>query len=155
MKFTAAALCVLLGVAGCATDQSASLDDQSVRDSSGRITIGGEVGVLRLMPGDCFILGTDEIEVVDAVPCEDAHNAEVFSILELASTHWPGSRAVAQVAEKGCVDRFRSATGHAFDPVHVAITGYAPSEQSWDDDRKVLCVVTNHDLGSVRGRVTR
>jgi hypothetical protein len=39
--------------------------------------------------------------------------------------------------------------------VHVAITGYAPSEQSWDDDRKVLCVVTNHDLGSVRGRVTK
>ena len=155
MKFAVTALCALLGVAGCASTESASLSDQSVRDSSGRITIGGEVGVLQLKPGDCFILGIDEIETVDAVPCGDVHNAEVFSILELAPTDWPGSQAIAQVAEKGCVDRFRSATGHPFDPVHVAITGYAPSERSWGDDRKVLCVVTTHDLGSVRGRVTK
>ena len=111
--------------------------------------------MLQLKPGDCFILGIDEIETVDAVPCGDVHNAEVFSILELAPTDWPGSQAIAQVTEKGCVDRFRSATGHPFDPVHVAITGYGPSERSWGDDRKVLCVVTTHDLGSVRGRVTR
>ena len=155
MKFEVVALCALLGITGCTTDRSASFGDQSVRDSSGHITSGGKVGVLRLMPGDCFILGADEIEVVDGVPCEDGHNAEVFSIFEMASTDWPGSRAVAQVAEKGCVDRFRGATGHAFDPVHVAITGYAPSERSWGDDRKVLCVVTTHDLGSVRGRVTK
>ncbi len=155
MKFAVTALCALLGAAGCASAVGVSLDDQSVRDSSGRITVGGEVGVLRLIPGDCFVLGTDEIETVDAVPCEDDHNAEVFAILELADTDWPGNKSVAQVAETGCIDRFRIATGHVFDPVHVAITGYAPSEQSWRDDRKVLCVVTAHDLGSVRGRATK
>ena len=105
--------------------------------------------------GDGCILGADESETVDAVPCEVDHNAEVFAIFELANTEWPGGRAVARVAESGCIDRFRGATGHVFDPVHVAITGYAPSERSWDDARKVLCVVTAHDLGFVRGRVTK
>ena len=155
MKFVIATLCAVLVVAGCATTSPDSFDDHSVRDLSGRITAGGEVGVLRLIPGDCFILAGNEIETVDAVPCEEDHNAEVFAVLDLVDTEWPGTQVVAQVAENGCVDRFRAATGHVFDPVHVAITAYAPSEQSWDDDRKVLCVVTTHDLGSVRGRVTK
>ena len=155
MKCAAPVLLIMLTVTGCAGSVPVSLDDDSVRDSSGHITIGGDVGVLRLLAGDCFILGADEIEIVDAVPCEVDHDAEVFAIFELANTEWPGGRAVARVAESGCVDRFRGATGHVFDPVHVAITGYAPSERSWDDDRKVLCVVAAHDLGFVRGRVTK
>jgi hypothetical protein len=36
----------------------------------------------------------------------------------------------------------------------MAITGYAPSERSWKEDRKVLCVVTAHNLALVRGQVT-
>jgi hypothetical protein len=42
-----------------------------------------------------------------------------------------------------------------FDPVHMAITGYAPSERSWKEDRRVLCVVTAHDVALVRGQVTQ
>jgi hypothetical protein len=37
----------------------------------------------------------------------------------------------------------------------MAITGFAPSERSWKDDRRVLCVVAAHDLAPVNGRVTR
>ena len=57
----------MLTVTGCAGSVPVSLDDDSVRDSSGHITIGGDVGVLRLLAGDCFILGADEIETVEDV----------------------------------------------------------------------------------------
>jgi len=139
---------------GCSEPAKLSLLDSSVRSPSGDITAAGSVGVLRLVPGDCFLVGPDEIEAVDAVPCDEDHQAEVFAIFDLADTDWPGAAAVAQVAKTGCLDRFRNATGHVFDPVHMAITGYAPSERSWKEDRKVLCVVTAHNLALVRGQVT-
>ncbi|MEC9474220.1 MAG: septum formation family protein [Actinomycetota bacterium] len=155
MKFLFCLLFLLLVGTGCDTSEELSLVDDSVRGPSGDIEVGGRVGVLRLTPGDCFLLGPDEIEAVDAVPCEHGHVAEVFAVFDLAESDWPGAAAVAQIAKSGCLDRFRNATGHKFDPVHMAITGYAPNEHSWSDDRRVLCVVTAHDLSFVKGRVTR
>ncbi len=147
-------IALLLGT-GCGENTDPSLIDDSVRNESGDIEAAGQVGVLRLLPGDCFQLGDDEIEFVDAVPCEDEHIAEVFAVFDLADSDWPGAAAVSQIAKSGCLDRFRTATGHNFDPVHMAITGYAPSERSWIDDKRVLCVVTAHDFSLVKGRVTR
>lgn len=151
-------LCCLVTVfvgSGCGEPDKLSLRDSSVRSPSGDIAVAGRVGVLRLLPGDCFLVGADEIEEVDAVPCDEDHQAEVFAVFDLADTEWPGAAAVAQVTKSGCLDRFRNATGHVFDPVHMAITGYAPSERSWKEDRRVLCVVTAHDVSLVRGQVTR
>ena len=147
-------IALLLGT-GCGENTDPSLIDDSVRNESGDIEAAGQVGVLRLLPGDCFQLGDDEIEFVDAVPCEDEHIAEVFAVFDLADSDWPGAAAVSQIAKSGCLDRFRTATGHNFDPVHMAITGYAPSERSWIDDKRVLCVVTAHDFSLVKGRGTR
>ena len=155
MRFATCCLIILCIGFGCSEPDKLSLLDGSIRSPSGQITTGGSVGVLRLSPGDCFLLGADEIEGVDAVPCADDHQAEVFAIFDLAATEWPGAASIAQIAKSGCLDRFRNATGHVFDPVHMAITGYAPSERSWKDDRRVLCVLTAHNSGLVRGQVTR
>ena len=152
--FSFLSIALLLGT-GCGGSSEPSLADGSIRNEYGNIETAGQVGVLRLVPGYCFQLGDDEIEFVDAVPCEDEHIAEVFAVFDLADSDWPGAAAVSQIAKSGCLDRFRTATGHNFDPVHMAITGYAPSERSWVDDKRVLCVVTAHDLSLVRGRVTR
>ena len=155
MRFLSFLSVALLLGTGCGGNTELSLVDDSVRDESGVIETAGQVGVLRLLPGDCFQIENDEIEFVDAVPCEEEHMAEVFAVFDLADSDWPGTSAVSQIAKSGCLDRFRTATGHNFDPVHMAITGYAPSERSWADDKRVLCVVTAHDLSLVRGRVTR
>ena len=152
--FACLSLTLLFG-AGCSENSQLALVDNSIRNELGAIESAGQVGVLRLLPGDCFQLGDEEIESVDAVPCEEKHVAEVFAVFDLANSNWPGAGAVSQLAKSGCLDRFRSATGHNFDPVHMAITGYAPSEDSWSDDKRVLCVVTTHDLGYVKGRLTR
>jgi len=155
VRFLACCLFIVFVGSSCTEPNKLSLLDGSVRSASGDITVSGRVGVLRLLPGDCFLAGADEIEAVDAVPCSDDHQAEVFAIFDLADTEWPGTAAVAQVTKNGCLDRFRGATGHVFDPVLMAITGFAPSEHSWKDDRRVLCVVAAHDLAPVNGRVTR
>ena len=155
MRFLLCCLVTVFVGSGCGEPDKLSLRDSSVRSPSGDIAVAGRVGVLRLLPGDCFLLGADEIEEVDAVPCDEDHQAEVFAVFDLADTEWPGAAAVAQVTKSGCLDRFRNATGHVFDPVHMAITGYAPSERSWKEDRRVLCVVTAHDVSLVRGQVTR
>ena len=154
MKFATCCLILLCIGVGCNGSGKLSLSDGSIRDASGQITIGGSVGVLRLSPGDCFLLGSDEIEAVDAVPCAESHQAEVFAVFDLADTEWPGSASIEQIAKSGCLDRFQNATGHLFDPVRMTITGYAPSEQSWKDDRRVLCVVAAPDFGLVRGQAT-
>ena len=155
MRFLACCLFIVCVGFGCSEPNKLSLLDSSVRSPSGDITVAGSVGVLRLVPGDCFLVGADEIETVDAVPCAEDHQAEVFAIFDLADTEWPGAAAVAQVAKSGCLDRFRNATGHVFDPVHMAITGYAPSERSWKEARRLLCVVPAHDVALVRGQVSQ
>ena len=155
MRFLLCCLVTVFVGSGCGEPDKLSLRDSSVRSPSGDIAVAGRVGVLRLLPGDCFLVGADEIEEVAAVPCDEDHQAEVFAVFDLAATEWPGAAAVAQVTKSGCLDRFRNATGHVFDPVHMAITGYAPSERSWKEDRRVLCVVTAHDVSLVRGQVTR
>ena len=154
MRFITCCFIILCIGFGCSESDKLSLLDGSTRDASGEITTGGRVGVLRLLPGDCFFIAADEIEAVDAVPCTEEHQAEVFSIFDLVETKWPGASSVAQIAKSGCLDRFQSATGRSFDPVLMTITGYAPSEESWVDDRRVLCVVAAHDFGLVRGQVT-
>ena len=154
MRFIACCFIVLCVGFGCSESDKLSLLDGSTRDASGEIVTSGRVGVLRLLPGDCFLIAADEIEAVDAVPCAEKHQAEVFSIFNLADTKWPGASLVAQIAKSSCLDRFQSATGRPFDPALMTITGYAPSEESWVDDRRVLCVVTAHNLGLVRGKIT-
>jgi len=154
VRFIACCFIVLCVGFGCSESDKLSLLDGSTRDASGEIVTSGRVGVLRLLPGDCFLIAADEIEAVDAVPCAEKHQAEVFSIFNLADTKWPGASLVAQIAKSSCLDRFQSATGRPFDPALMTITGYAPSEESWVDDRRVLCVVTAHNLGLVRGKIT-
>ena len=154
MRLTTCCFVILCVAFGCGKSDKVSLLDGSVRTPAGEITTGGSVGVLRLLPGDCFLGLIDEIEVVDAVPCAEDHQAEVFAIFNLAGTKWPGTSSVAQTAKSGCLERFRNATGLVFDPTHMIITGYAPSERSWKDDRSVLCAVTPHDSALVRGRLT-
>ena len=90
--FSFLSIALLLGT-GCGGSSEPSLADGSIRNEFGDIETAGQVGALRLVPGDCIQLGDDEIEFVDAVPCEDEHIAEVFGVFDLADSDWPGAAA--------------------------------------------------------------
>ena len=146
---------LVIALSACADGVATSFIEEAKRDESGLITEPGQVGVLRLEPGDCFFFDGDDIESVAAVPCADQHEAEVFSIFDLGDGDWPGANAVEQVAINSCLARFRPATGIDFDPTQLGVTGLAPSESSWSDDRTVICVLTAQNSGLLSGRLSR
>lgn len=147
--------CLALGVAACGTGpDNPALDRDVERDDSGRILRPGEVGVLRLQVGDCFDdPGDGPTLTVDAVPCRSPHDSEVVGIFDLPDTGWPGAQAVADESLRGCEARFARLGGDVSELDDLGLTALAPTEDSWADDRSVLCVVFTLSGDDVRGSV--
>ena len=140
---------MLLGA--CGAGARPALSDASTRDDFGRVVQAGQVGVLRLQPGDCFAASGDQIESVIAVPCANDHDAEVVAVFSMVDSAWPGATEVEAVARDGCLERFESATGFPYDASIAKLTAYAPTHISWSDDRSVICVALSADGSMVRG----
>lgn len=138
----------------CGGSERPALTDSAARDDFGRIVEPGQVGVLRLRPGDCFVAGADQIEAVAAVPCTSDHDSEVVAVFDLADSAWPGATAVEAAAREGCLERFAAATGFSYDSNIAELTAYAPTHSSWADDRSVICVALTPDGSMVRGGLT-
>jgi hypothetical protein len=155
VRLAGGALAAAVALAACGDGGRPALVDDSTRDASGRIVDAGQVGVLQLRPGDCFVSGADAIEYVAAVPCEDAHDSEVLAVFDLDDAAWPGTAAVEDAARIGCLERFEAATGFALDSGITELTAYAPTHASWTDDRSVICVAITPDGGLVHGALTR
>jgi len=91
--------------------------DDSRRDPSGELTEEQTISPLSLREGDC--VGAGEIvellregqTEVTAVPCEEPHSGEVYSVFDLADGDYPGDGEVARLSETGCVDAFRAFVG--------------------------------------------
>ena len=149
-----AAAVISATLAACGSTTRPALEDNSTRDDFGRITRAGQVGVLRLQPGDCFLAGADQIETVNAVPCTSDHDSEVVAVFDLEDTAFPGATAVQEMARQGCLERFTSATGFPYDAEIAELTAYAPTAGSWADDRSVICVALTPDGRLVRGGLT-
>ena len=144
-----------LGYAGLAGQ------DNTVRDDTGAVVEGGELGALRIRVGDCILDdGEDgEIEVVDAVPCAEQHRSEVFAAFVLGGgddAEYPGDDAVFLEAADGCYLRFEEFVGHPYESSVYNFGTITPTEDSWDhlDDREVLCTVFRFD-GSLKSGTAR
>jgi Septum formation len=125
----------------------AGLPDNAERDPSGEITRGGNVSAFDLKQGDCFDLPRPSSEVydVDGVPCDQAHDAEVFSTFSIESDDFPGQRAVIMAAQRGCTSLFGDFVGIALQKSRFEVQYLYPTERSWtaQDDREVVCAVTD------------
>jgi len=147
---------------------SDSESDETVRDTSGEVIEGGDVGITALQIGDCYQFPTGfieleeneslEFEELSVVPCTVPHDAEIFSSKVLSGTYYPGDDAFMGELSDFCFDDYQSYTGVAFydDGPHV-INLTNPSKEGWEDHgRKTLtCSVAmknGEKLGaSVRG----
>lgn len=145
-----------LGLVGAGYAGLAGQDD-STRDESGAIVDGGEVGAFRIRLGDCFGETTGEdLESVDAVPCDQLHRYEVYAAFNLPyddGAAFPGRTTVQEQADLGCLERFDGFVGAAYETSIYGIGAITPSEGSWDevDDREVLCLISNYDGSSKSG----
>ncbi|WP_404393491.1 DUF4190 domain-containing protein [Humibacillus xanthopallidus] len=100
-----------------------------------------EIFVDDLEAGDCFSGGrTDQIDLVNPVPCTSAHESQVVTIFELPEGDYPGEDEVIAAAEEGCADKADPLlTDAAFGDLEPSFI--YPDSYTWRGDRTVLCLV--------------
>jgi hypothetical protein len=131
------------------------------RDDSGEIVDQGSLDVFDLQVGDCFMDGsatptspddTTEVDSVDAIPCEQSHNAEVFANIELPDGDFPGDGPVTDTAETRCYDEFEPYVGLDYESSEYNFGWFVPTSQSWSNgDRTINCVLYLNDGGVSTG----
>lgn len=111
--------------------------------------------VFRLRPGECINSAPNASSAVQAVPCTQPHDGEIFAAFRLAGRSWPGSAAVRARARSGCMSRLGSYLNPQLATATLAQFYIYPSPGAWAvGERTVICEVrsTQGELtGSVRG----
>ena len=134
-------------------------ESEPERDETGAITEEGDLGVFGLRPGDCFddppgiITEDTEVESVDAIPCDQPHDNEVFHVFELPSGPFPGDATLNEEAAEVCIPEFEAYTGQDYFESDLDIFPITPTEQTWElgDERTVVCALYDLDLNKLTG----
>ena len=104
-----------------------------------------------LVRGDCFdVPGQNfdrDVYGVDKVPCSGVHDGEVFGVVPLSGSRYPGDDSVMDTAEDKCRPL---QDGYAMDPWaltdEVDVYYLTPTRDSWKwGDREITCVFANTD----------
>ena len=109
--------------------------------------------------GDCFndtgFSGT-ESGAITRVACDAPHDGEVFAVADLPlgpEAPYPGDDDVRVRADGLCLPKFASYVGIEVEKSKWDFGWYSPSEETWvQDDRHVMCALTNPDLNSSKVR---
>ena len=132
------------------------------RNDLGAISEAGDLAVMDLRVGDCFNLpagSEDDIEVdeVEAVPCHDQHENEVYVITNYTGAeNYPGEIAIWEFADQFCLTAFETFVAMPYEDSLLDFGYFYPSREGWeDDDRGITCVVYDYNgamlTGSMRG----
>lgn len=151
----------LLTIGGCAV-AAVLLTSSSSRDDEGEIVEGGDLEVFDLEVGDCFRDPTEDggtdtqsVESVEAIPCDEPHDAEVYANVDVSSEgpSFPGGEQLTALAEDRCLEEFEPYVGTTYEQSEYTYGWLVPSEQSWDDlgDREINCVLYTMDGATTTG----
>ena len=132
------------------------------RDDSGSIVGAGDVDAFDIRLGDCFNDASStsanvEITSIDGVPCSEPHDNEVYALINLTQSSFPGDAAMETLAFEACLEKFEAFVGKDYESSQLDIFPIYPTRQSWNDlnDREVVCALYDLDLkklaGSMRG----
>lgn len=138
--------------------------NESLERDTDRARESGEarrVSILKLQVGDCFsspgmrgLTETDEqieTETVTLIPCESAHDLEVYRAFELVDGDFPGQRKIDKLAER-CLEVFDEFIGKPYGSSRFEVYYLFPTARSWRllDDHTVSCLV-GHPRKQVSG----
>ena len=118
------------------------------RGDDGGISEGGTLQVSDLRVGDCFRLeaSVDEVEAVDARPCTQAHQYEIFGITAWTDggDAYPSDGAWDAFIAEACLPVFEAYVGRSIETSALAILPFVPVEESWDaGGRNVQCTLVD------------
>jgi Septum formation len=90
---------------------------------------------------------------VTIVDCAEPHDNEVYAAFDAPGSDYPGSEELLGLANAGCLARFTSFVGVAFDVSDLGATFLAPTEQSWKSrhDHEVICYLFDAGGSKLRG----
>jgi hypothetical protein len=145
----ALALVVLGGVA----TMFLVLIGEAERDEQGTISEPGELTVLKLQVGDCFDdpgapTGTETVEVssVEAKPCSEPHDFEVFHTFDVEAEELPSQSELLDEAGQRCLEAFEPFVGTPYEESELDVNFMFPMPESWEaGDRTVVCSVVTMD----------
>ncbi len=131
---------------------------EAKRDSTGAVTVAGDIDVFALNVGDCVAeLPADNVEVktVRVVPCSQPHQVEAFFRGSLPDGVFPGTDGVTKSVEAKCGEGFLPYVGVTYEVSKLDLFYFAPIESGWSrGDRGFVCLAssgTAPTTGSVRG----
>ena len=115
------------------------------RDDAGQISNSGDLEVQDLRIGDCFDLkdpSASEVGEVEAKPCSQPHEYELFHAADMQGDEYPSDAAMTAFMESECLPTFGAYVGVAYEQSLLDISWYTPTSDGWDDgDHSIQCAV--------------
>ncbi len=143
--FTLAAIAGLAAaLGGCSL-----LSSEPGRDADSQITEAGNIGADAFQVGDCMISADLEqtFTEVPAVPCSQAHDAEVISLVTVMSSSEYDEAAITAEADTACLEDMATYVGANWETVengNLVVNYFYPTSGSWDaGDRTITCVAVD------------
>jgi hypothetical protein len=102
--------------------------------------------------GDCLNIPEEDVFYeIDPVDCGEAHELEVFALIDLSTLSsefsvpapHPGDEAVTDAALDACYDEFQGYVGMAYEDSVLYIDVFTPTFEGWTevDDRVANCLI--------------
>jgi hypothetical protein len=111
--------------------------------------------VFGLRAGTCVNSGPDGVSAPTVVPCDRAHDAEVYARFALAAARWPGTAGMGALARRGCTARLGGYLNPQLATAVLAESYVFPDQSAWNaGERTVICEIRGTAgklTGSVRG----
>jgi hypothetical protein len=117
------------------------------RGDDGAVNAGGTLSVTEMQVGDCFSTdGETEIADVDAVPCTEPHNYEVFAVRDHDGPLPLTDASYQSAFDTLCLADFETYVGTEWATSEIYADMITPSEESYaDGDREYICFLYEPD----------
>ena len=123
------------------------------RNESGGLSEAASIPVTAFEIGDCFNDPPQfEVEDVDGLPCDVAHDNEVFAIFDHEDTDqsWPGQDAIDEYSYFACVERFDAYVGADYVDSRLEVSFLTPLEEGWGSgDHEIVCILFDIDFAKL------
>jgi hypothetical protein len=116
-----------------------------------------EINIMAAQAGECLMVPRIDAEnlvtgLAETTACGQIHDLEVYAVIPIVGSQYPGMEEVAIFAEEECVSAFESYVGVPESQSSLGYDTYFPSEQGWaNGDRNVVCVLLSESGERLRG----
>ena len=151
---TGAAIILTALLSGCSVPTNLFSGDAQ-RDDKGNVTDGSSIDIFKLKVGDCKTSddpNSTEVSDTNVVPCDEAHDEEVYAEFTLPDGELPVGDAMDAAADPKCGEEFTKFVGVDYETSKLDYAYFTPTAAGWKDgDRLIQCVLYADDESQLTG----